>query len=73
MIKKVSDLNSFCNVSRHPEKVTKNYLKLKKKNSNCWYNLHPRKTVYKCTQKYWCCVKVPAIFVQLCVCIMYNM
>lgn len=64
MIKKVPDLNSFCNVSRHPEKVTKNYLQL---------NLHPRKTVYKCTQKYWCCVKVPAIFVQLCVCIMYNM
>lgn len=51
MIKKVSDLNSFCNVSRHPEKVTKNYLQLKKKNNNCWYNLHLRKTVYKCTQK----------------------
>lgn len=63
MIKKVPDLNSFCNVSRHPEKVTKNYLQLKKKNNNCWYNLHPRKTVYKCTGVVLKCLQYLCSFV----------
>lgn len=61
MIKKVSDLNSCLQTSSESHKQLSSE------------EQEQEALVQPSSKKNWCCVKVPAIFVQLCVCIIHNM